>query len=417
MLEFTLLNHPIDCPICDKAGECILPAAILRWDTKLARNEGSKVRKAKVVDIGRHIVLDQERCILCTRCIRVCDEVAKQSELTMAYRGARQVLTTAPGHRLDNPYSLNTVDVCPVGALTDKSFRFARRVWELVSVPSICPGCATGCNMEIHSARGKIHRLVPRENLEVNKFWMCDEGRFTYRAAEQDRFLLATVSGQRASLATAVSKGARLLEEALARDARKVGVVFSAGATNEDTHALARLALDGLKIGRAYLGGAPLGWSDNILVSADKNPNTAGVERIVPPPLLTLKDLAGDVASGAVSTLLVLGNASLVLPRGPARGCGSAVVAPGSAGRDGQRRSARGQLGGSGGFFHQPAGPGATPQPCPGSARRRPARVAGGRLARPRAIRGSGLHLGRRGLRRCLRSPSLHAIPEVGAHG
>jgi NADH-quinone oxidoreductase subunit G len=170
--------------------------------------------------------------------------------------------------------------------------------------------------MEIHSARGKIHRLVPRENLEVNKFWMCDEGRFTYRAAEQDRFLLATVSGQRASLATAVSKGARLLEEALARDARKVGVVFSAGATNEDTHALARLALDGLKIGRAYLGGAPLGWSDNILVSADKNPNTAGVERIVPPPLLTLKDLAGDVASGAVSTLLVLGNASLVLPEG-----------------------------------------------------------------------------------------------------
>ncbi|MGD0836093.1 MAG: 2Fe-2S iron-sulfur cluster-binding protein [Polyangia bacterium] len=316
MLEFTLLNHPIDCPICDKAGECILQRQYFDWDAKLARNEGSKVRKAKVVDIGRHIVLDQERCILCTRCIRVCDEVAKQSELTMAYRGARQVLTTAPGHRLDNPYSLNTVDVCPVGALTDKSFRFARRVWELVSVPSICPGCATGCNVEIHSARGKIHRLVPRENLEVNKFWMCDEGRFTYRAAQQDRFLLATVSGQRASLATAVSKGARLLEEALARDARKVGVVFSAGATNEDTHALARLALDGLKIGRAYLGGAPLGWSDNILVSADKNPNTAGVERIVPPPLLTLKDLAGDVASGAVSTLLVLGNASLVLPEG-----------------------------------------------------------------------------------------------------
>ena len=316
MLEFTLLNHPIDCPICDKAGECSLQRQYFAWDGKLARNEGIKVHKAKVVDIGKHIVLDQERCILCTRCIRVCDEVAKVTELTMANRGSHQVLTTAPGHKLDNPYSLNTVDVCPVGALTSKDFRFARRVWELTSVPSICPGCATGCNIEVHFARGKIHRLVPRENQEVNKFWMCDEGRFEYKAVHENRLLLATMAGKRAPLDVALTEAGRLLRQALAEDRTKVGVVFSAAASNEDTHALARLALDSLKIERAYWGGRPLGWSDQILVSADKNPNTAGVERIVPPPLRPLKDLSADVASGVVTTLLVLGNEGLAFEKG-----------------------------------------------------------------------------------------------------
>jgi NADH-quinone oxidoreductase subunit G len=311
MLEFTLLNHPIDCPICDKAGECSLQRQYFDWDAKLARNEGVKVRKAKTVDIGKHIVLDQERCILCTRCIRVCDEVAKQSELTMAYRGSHQVLTTAPGHRLDNPYSLNTVDVCPVGALTSKDFRFSRRVWELSAVPSVCPGCATGCNIEIHSARGKIHRLIPRENPQVNKFWMCDDGRFEYKVVHENRLLLSTVGGKRALLDAAVVEAAKLLREALAAAPEKVGVLFSAGASNEDTHALSRLALDGLKIKHAYVGGRPLGASDAILISADKNPNTMGVERIVPASLRTLKDLASDVASGAVNALLVLGNESL----------------------------------------------------------------------------------------------------------
>ncbi len=319
MLEFTLLNHPIDCPICDKAGECSLQRQYFDWDGKLARNEGIKVRKAKVVDIGKHIVLDQERCILCTRCIRVCDEVAKVSELTMADRGSHQVLTTAPGHRLDNPYSLNTVDVCPVGALTSKDFRFASRVWELTSVPSICPGCATGCNIEIHSSRDKIHRLVPRENPEVNKFWMCDEGRFEYKSVQDNRLLLATMAGKRAALDGALAEATRLLREALDQEPSKVGVVFSAAATNEDAHALARLALDGLKIERAYLGGRPLGWSDQILVSADKNPNTVGVERIVPPPLRTLKDLMADLASGAVTALLVLGNETLAVEKGKLR--------------------------------------------------------------------------------------------------
>src|SRR4030095_175398 len=149
------------------------------WDGSPSRVDTGKVHKPKVVDLGPHIVLDAERCILCTRCIPVCDEVARQPQLQMAFRGDREQLTCAPGQQLDNPYSLNTVDVCPVGALTSKDFRFAMRAWELYTTRAVAPGCATGCKIEIHHARGRVYRLLPRENQDVNKFWMCDEGRFT----------------------------------------------------------------------------------------------------------------------------------------------------------------------------------------------------------------------------------------------
>ncbi len=316
MLEFTLLNHPIDCPICDKAGECTLQRHYFDWDGKLARNEGDKVRKAKVVDVGKHIVRDQERCILCTRCIRVCNEVAQAPELTMAYRGSHEILTTAPGQRLDNPYSLNTVDVCPVGALTAKDFRFSRRAWELFSTPSVCPGCATGCNVDVHASQGKIRRLVPRENLAVNKYWMCDEGRFEYKAVHENRVLLPQLGGKRATYEQAVAEAARLLQAGLSHGRQQVGVVFSAQASNEDLHALVRLALDGLAIDRIYAGGRPPGWSDTILVHADKNPNRTGLEKMLSRPLRTLKELTADMAAGAVTSLLVLGNESLALPAG-----------------------------------------------------------------------------------------------------
>ncbi|MGH9888983.1 MAG: 2Fe-2S iron-sulfur cluster-binding protein, partial [bacterium] len=170
-LEFTLLNHPIDCPICDKAGECTLQKLYFEHDNDDSRVDVTKVHKAKVVDLGPTIVLDQERCILCSRCIRACDEIAGEHQLDFAHRGDHQVLTTAPGAQLDNPYSLNTVDVCPVGALTAKDFRFTMRAWELEATPSVCNGCATGCNTEVHHRNGRAWRLVPRLNPDVNKYW------------------------------------------------------------------------------------------------------------------------------------------------------------------------------------------------------------------------------------------------------
>jgi len=312
MLEFTLVNHPIDCPICDKAGECTLQKHYFDWDAKYTRNDGIKVRKDKAVDIGKHIVLDQERCILCTRCIRTCDEVAKSPDLTMAQRGDHEVLTTAPGRRLDNPYSLNTVDVCPVGALTSKDFRFAMRAWELYATPSVCPGCATGCNIEVHASRDKVYRLVPRANPAVNKFWMCDEGRFTYKRLHTDRTVVPRSGGVPVEWDRALEDAAKNLRASLDRGAGTVGVVFNAQSTNEDLYALAKLAFDHLKIDKAYLAGYDEGWHDDILVSADKNPNTAGAKGIAGGKLRSLLDLSRDLKSKAITALLVLGEHGVV---------------------------------------------------------------------------------------------------------
>jgi NADH-quinone oxidoreductase subunit G len=155
---------------------------------------------------------------------------------------------------------------------------------------------------------------VPRPNPAVNKFWMCDEGRFEYKAVHENRVLFPTASGKRVSLDVALAEAANQLRTDIERAPGSVGVVFSSQASNEDNHALMRLALDGLKIERVYMGGRPLGWSDTILVSADKNPNTTGVERMVPPPLRTFKELASDLATGVLTTVLVLGNEILSVP-------------------------------------------------------------------------------------------------------
>jgi NADH-quinone oxidoreductase subunit G len=309
MLEFTLLNHPVDCPICDKAGECMLQKHYFDWDARVARNDGSKVRKAKVVDIGRHIVLDQERCILCSRCIRVCNEVARRPDLVMAFRGDRQLLTTAPGRRLDNPYSLNTVDVCPVGALTAKDFRFSMRAWELWSTPSVCPGCATGCNIEIHAARNVIRRLVPRPNPAVNKYWMCDEGRMTYKPVHHNRLVAPMVAGAPSSWDAAVNEAARVLAAAREKEPSTLGVVLSAQTTNEALFAFSRLASEQLRTERVYLVGAGEGSGDDILVSADKNPNTVGAKLIGGLTLRTGAELKHDLETGILTALLFVGDA------------------------------------------------------------------------------------------------------------
>jgi NADH-quinone oxidoreductase subunit G len=317
MLEFTLLNHPVDCPICDKAGECILQKLYMDWDAKNARTDLEKVHKPKAVDLGPHIVLDAERCILCTRCIRVCDEVAGQHQLEMAWRGDHEELTVAPGQRLDNPYSLNTVDVCPVGALTSKDFRFRMRVWELYTVDSVCPGCATGCNIEVHHHQGEVWRLVPRENQDVNKFWMCDEGRFTYKELRHNRMAGARfgmgrgMPGQIASIEKATTWAAERLSRVI--EARgTVGLVFGAQAQNEALYGLYKvaelLAEQGVPVRRYVFGRAPRPErQDKILRSADVNPNTAGATLLAGQGAGTFQSLMADLQAGTLKALWMVG--------------------------------------------------------------------------------------------------------------
>ncbi|HUS27265.1 MAG TPA: 2Fe-2S iron-sulfur cluster-binding protein, partial [Kofleriaceae bacterium] len=312
-LEFTLLNHPIDCPICDKAGECTLQRLYFDHDNENSRVDVPKVHKAKVVDLGPNIVLDQERCILCSRCIRTCDEVAGQHQLEFANRGDHEVLTTAPGEQLDNPYSLNTVDVCPVGALTSKDFRFTMRAWELEATPSVCNGCATGCNVEIHHRNQRAWRLVPRHNPDVNAYWMCDEGRFTYHDLRETRLAAPLVDGLPAGWDRSLQQAAKRLGVFL-KDTSQIGVVLSAVHTNEDNFALATLAKQwGLKT--VYIAGKPPvpAREDGKLRVADINPNMNGVKTIAEALGLTTTwalELATNIPAN-LRALVILGD---VLP-------------------------------------------------------------------------------------------------------
>jgi NADH-quinone oxidoreductase subunit G len=311
MLEFTLVNHPVDCPICDKAGECTLQKLYFEHDNAPSRVDVPKVHKPKAVDLGPNIVLDAERCILCTRCIRVCDEVAHEHQLEMRHRGDHEELGTAPGASLDNPYSLNTVDVCPVGALTSKDFRFTMRAWELFTTPSVCNGCATGCNTEIHHKNERVWRLIPRLNPQVNKYWMCDEGRFTYHELREQRLAAPLHDGLPTSWDRALRAAAYKLEPVLRSARGSVGVVLSAQHTNEDNYVLYKLARDIWQIENIYLGGkAPVpGRADDILRDADVNPNTAGVKAIAAGRELgDVARLEQDLTAGKLRALVVLGH-------------------------------------------------------------------------------------------------------------
>ncbi len=310
MLEFTLVNHPIDCPICDKAGECTLQKLYVDHDNADSRVDTPKVHKDKALDIGPHIVLDQERCILCTRCIRTCDEVAGVHQLEMSHRGDHEVLGPAPGEQLDNPYSLNTVDVCPVGALTSKDFRFTMRAWELTATPSVCNGCATGCNVEVHHKDSRAWRMVPRFNPDVNTYWMCDDGRFTYHDLRTERLAAALVDGLPAGWDRAIAMAAKLLGAATAAT---TGVVLSAVHSNEDNFALAKLA-KARGVGHVFIAGRPANpaKADDKLRDADRNPNTAGVRAIAEALGLNAKplaDLDAALVDGKLQTLIVLGDA------------------------------------------------------------------------------------------------------------
>jgi len=229
VLEFLLANHPLDCPVCDQAGECELQNYYMDHGLYEARYDENKTKRKKAHPIGPHIILDQERCILCTRCVRFTREVSKTSEIGVIDRGHRSEIDVLPGFELSNPYSGNVADICPVGALTDRDFRFKCRVWFLGSAPSICPGCSRGCNIDIHFNERfnpryhdqRVHRLKPRYNQAVNGHWICDEGRYSYHSIDApDRLRVPLVKRGteylEASWEDAIRETAGALKQALA---------------------------------------------------------------------------------------------------------------------------------------------------------------------------------------------------------
>jgi NADH-quinone oxidoreductase subunit G len=303
VMEFLLINHPLDCPICDQAGECRLQEFSVEFGTGESRFIEEKVKKPKRVDIGPRIVLDDERCILCSRCIRFMQEIAHDDVLGFVNRGSHTTLTVYPGKKLDNNYSLNTVDICPVGALTSKDFRFSMRVWFLRETKSIDVNCGNGTNILIGSRENIIHRITPRENDFVNSCWMPDSHRLSFHYVNSSQRLKEPlIKGE--DLPTSWPRAIRTAAEQLIAHPNATAMIASARMTNEELFLARRLA-GALEIELFDVLPRPQ-EGDGFLISEDGNPNTSGAKLI---GLATgrMPEIASGVSSGTIKSLLVLG--------------------------------------------------------------------------------------------------------------
>jgi NADH-quinone oxidoreductase subunit G len=277
VMEFILKNHPLDCPICDQAGECVLHEYYMKYDLMPSRllSPEDKVKKQKRRRLGKHVVLDSERCILCTRCIRFVRNVSGDESLAMVKRSDKMEITTFPGKTVDNPYSLCLTDVCPVGAWTSADFRFKQRVWFLQPSASICPHCSRGCNIWIDHRSEEAFRIRPRVNVQVNEAWACDEGRLNYHLINDDRLTVPRVnngSGQKeASWKEALKAAGELMAEA----GENLSVIVSASLSLEEGKAL--LSLQEILGAKVMLNTGTPGWEDNLLRQSDRNANTKGL--------------------------------------------------------------------------------------------------------------------------------------------
>ncbi len=284
VLEFILINHPVDCPVCDQSGECDLQDYYFAHSRAPSRLTDEKVHKVKAKKIGPNVMLDAERCVECTRCVRFCQEIAKTNEMTITERSDHSEIAIYNGREITNAYSLCAVDICPVGALTSADFRFKKRVWFLKSTPSVCNHCATACNIFIDHTDHTVYRYRPRENKEVNGAWMCDAGALSYKRINAEDRVLFPMIGKDGEMARTS------WDEALANVAdvmkivepEEIAVILSAQASCEENESVAGFFRDTVKTPNIFWSGADAdpSFADNILKDADRNPNESGVRTL-----------------------------------------------------------------------------------------------------------------------------------------
>ncbi|MDG2307760.1 MAG: 2Fe-2S iron-sulfur cluster-binding protein [Candidatus Binatia bacterium] len=322
VMELLLINHPLDCPICDQAGECYLQDYSYGYGREDARTSSPRRKGLKRHPIGPRVVFDQERCILCRRCVRFTNEISKTDELGVFGIGDHSHIGTAPGQPLDNDYSINTADICPVGALLSEDFHHKRRVWFLEETQSVCPSCSNGCNVKLGMFKNEIQRLVPRRNDDVNETWMCDHGRLHYAFAQDEtRVRDATVRSEPTNGATPVVSTDEALAAASARiravidehGAGAVGILGSGSLTNEEQYHLAALARDAIGTPNVDVV-VPMGDADGFLIQAEKVANARGAREMGVVPGEGGSDVAGILAaaaSGDIKLLYVVGSEAL----------------------------------------------------------------------------------------------------------
>ncbi|MDX1586394.1 MAG: 2Fe-2S iron-sulfur cluster-binding protein [Balneolaceae bacterium] len=301
-LEFILANHPLDCPICDQAGECPLQIQTYKYGPEGSRFEVKKVHKPKRVDLGPRVTLDAERCINCTRCVRFTEEISESHQLTIVSRGDKNYPITAPSETFDDPYSLNTVDICPVGALTSTDFRFKARVWEMNQTPSIDISNGKGCNIDLWTRDNKVLRITPRQNEHVNDYWMPDESREAYKLFNENRVSRPAIkldgdNQSNSSWNNAIETFAEVLE---ANDSSDIVLIGSPHASVEENYTFNKFF---------NLLGAPNanftphiieGYGDDFLITDDQAPNTSGCR------LLNLDERAYSDIKAAVTNAKVV---------------------------------------------------------------------------------------------------------------
>ncbi|MFN2355749.1 MAG: 2Fe-2S iron-sulfur cluster-binding protein [Desulfopila sp.] len=278
IMEFELINHPIDCPVCDQAGECSLQDYYMKYDCQSSRMTVEQVKKGKKMDFGGGVVHDQERCVLCGRCVRFCRQITKSGELGIANRTDAARVVIFPGRPLANRYALNVVDLCPVGAMTSADFRFRQRVWFLQKDEGICHGCSRGCNIYVDHNREKykddlIYRFRPRYNEQINGYFICDEGRLSYKLENDGRLLETLKKGRGVGRLEGIEAAAKAIS-----GADKVVILLSPGLSVEQMVATQALA--------KKIGGTISGFSDgyikkddgdDFLIQDDKSANRAAL--------------------------------------------------------------------------------------------------------------------------------------------
>ncbi len=314
IMEFLLINHPLDCPICDEAGQCKLQDYAFSHGKGESRFTEIKEHKDKRVPLGPEVLFDAERCISCSRCIRFADEIADQPVLTFVNRGDHVTIETFPGTEFDSPYSMNSIDICPVGALTSRDFRFKARVWDMSFNESVCPGCARGCNIHVGVRNNEIMRLEPRTNMKVNEYWMCDPGRTgEYKYVNTDRIEQPLIRhGEQLEPVTWEKAYEAAAAKLRSLKSNQIAFLGSAYGSCEENYLL-------LKFAREVVGSGTIGIADHIdpefgdekLRVNDRTPNARGAREVgfANEKHGDLNRIIEEIESGKIKGLYVLDQA------------------------------------------------------------------------------------------------------------